>query len=71
VKAEESTKVELGRLEELDLSYVDLRPLAVCAHCNAIVCTYVLERVDALGGLLDLAADDLGDQLLGELGKSA
>jgi hypothetical protein len=33
--------------------------------------TYVLEGVDALGGLLDLATDDLGDQLLGELGESA
>ena len=33
--------------------------------------THVLERVDALGGLLDLAANDLGDQLLGELSESA
>jgi hypothetical protein len=33
--------------------------------------TYVLEGVDALGGLLDLAADDLGDQLVGELGQGA
>jgi hypothetical protein len=33
--------------------------------------THVLEGVDALGGLLDLAADDLGDQLLGELSQSA
>ena len=33
--------------------------------------TYVLERVDALGGLLDLAADNLGDELGGELGKGA
>ena len=33
--------------------------------------THVLEGVDALGGLLDLAADDLGDQLLGELGEGA
>lgn len=33
--------------------------------------TYVLERVDALGGLLNLTPDDLGDQLLGELGECA
>ena len=33
--------------------------------------THVLEGVDALSRLLDLAADDLGNQLLGELGKSA
>lgn len=33
--------------------------------------THVLEGVDALGGLLNLAADDLGDQLLGELGQGA
>lgn len=33
--------------------------------------TYVLEGVDALGGLLDLAADDLRDELLSELGQGA
>jgi hypothetical protein len=54
VEVEESTEVELGCLEELDLADVD-----------------VLERVDALGGLLDLAADDLGDELLGKLGEGA
>ena len=51
VEVKESTEVELGRLEELDLADVD-----------------VLERVDALGGLLDLAA---GDELLGKLGEGA
>jgi hypothetical protein len=35
------------------------------------LCTYVLERVDALGGLLNLAANDLGNELLGQLCKSA
>jgi len=35
------------------------------------MCTYVLEGVDALGGLLDVTTDDLGDQLLGELGEGA
>jgi hypothetical protein len=54
VETEEGTKVELGCLEELDLSDVN-----------------VLERVDALGGLLNLAANDLGDELLGELGEGA
>lgn len=54
METEESTKIKLGCLEELDLSDVD-----------------VLERVDALSGLLDLAADNLWDELLGELGKSA
>lgn len=33
--------------------------------------TYVLERVDTLSGLLNLAANDLGDELRGELGKGA
>lgn len=33
--------------------------------------TYILERVDALCGLLDLAADNLGNQLGGELLQSA
>jgi hypothetical protein len=36
-----------------------------------VYCTYVLERVDALGGLLDLATNDLGNKLLGELGEGA
>lgn len=35
------------------------------------LCTYVLQRVDTLGSLLDLAANDLWNELLGELGKSA
>ena len=33
--------------------------------------THVLEGVDALGGLLNLATNDLGNQLLGELSQSA
>ncbi len=33
--------------------------------------TYVLEWVDALGSLLNLAADNLWDELGGELGKGA
>ncbi len=43
-----------------------------CCSCRSSVwITHVLEGVDALGGLLDLAANDLGDQLLGELSQSA
>lgn len=37
----------------------------------ACVSTYVLERVDALGGLLDLAANDLRDELVGQLLQGA
>jgi hypothetical protein len=33
--------------------------------------TYVLERVDALGSLLNLATNDLGDELLRQLGERA
>lgn len=33
--------------------------------------TYVLERVNALGSLLDLTSDDLGDELAGELLQGA
>lgn len=33
--------------------------------------THILERVDALGGLLNLATDDLGNQLGGELCEGA
>ena len=33
--------------------------------------THVLERVDALGGLLNLAANDLGNELGGKLGEGA
>ena len=33
--------------------------------------TYVLEGVDALSGLLNLTTNDLGNQLLGELGEGA
>jgi hypothetical protein len=71
VQTEESTKVELGCLEELDLSDVDLYRISLCLPSMSTANTYVLEGVDALGGLLDLATDDLGDELLGELGQGA
>jgi hypothetical protein len=45
--------------------------LAAVRLIAGVSSTHVLERVDALGGLLDLAANDLGDQLLGELSQSA
>jgi len=38
---------------------------------HVLYTTYVLERVDALGRLLNLASNDLWDQLCGELAKSA
>jgi hypothetical protein len=53
VKSEQSSEVELGLLEQLDLSDVD-----------------VLQRVDVLSGLLNLSANNLGDELGGELSKS-
>lgn len=54
VQSHQGTKVELGGLEQLNLSDVD-----------------VLERVDALSGLLNLAANDLGNELGGKLGEGA
>lgn len=73
MQTEEGTKVELGCLKELDLADVDLKNLSDAANSDIryVWGTHVLEGVDALGGLLDLAADDLGDQLLGELGEGA
>lgn len=70
MKTEESAQVELGCLEELDLAHVDLR-LVSSVSTLAIQATYVLERVDALGSLLDLATDDLRDELLRQLSERA
>jgi hypothetical protein len=36
-----------------------------------MMCTYILQRVDTLSSLLNIATDDLGDELLGELGEGA
>lgn len=41
------------------------------SHRRPVVDTYVLERVDSLCSLLDLAADNLRDELGGKLGKGA
>lgn len=38
---------------------------------ETIFSTHVLQRVDALGSFLDFAANDLGDELSGELGEGA
>lgn len=54
VESHQSTEVELGRLQQLDLADVN-----------------VLQGVDALGGLLDLTANDLGDELRSELRQGA
>lgn len=72
VESEKSTKVELGLLEELELADVDLLCVSL-EHLDPRFpsITYVLEGVDALGSLLNLAANDLGDELLGELSKGA
>jgi hypothetical protein len=50
---------------------VDLCCISLCLPLSFTADTYVLERVDTLGGLLNLATDDLGDQFLGELSKGA
>ena len=40
--------------------------------CNILIySTYILEGVDALGSLLNLATNDFRDELLGKLGKRA
>lgn len=71
METEESTQVELGRLEKLDLSHMDLRLLAYTTTIPMVPVTYILERVDALGGLLDLASDNLRNELLGQLSECA
>ena len=69
------TEVELGSLEELDLADVDLKGvLVLCprSHCfSDQMKTYVAKGVDALGGLLDLTAHNLRNELGGELAESA
>lgn len=54
VQVQESTEVELGGLEELNLANVN-----------------VLQRVDALGRLLNLPSNNFGDELGCELGQGA
>lgn len=73
VQSHQGTKVELGGLEQLNLSDVDLeivRPSDSCVTEDNYS-THVLERVDALSGLLNLAANDLGNELGGKLGEGA
>ena len=73
VEAEESAQVELGGLEELDLADVDLNVLLEQDSSANLrpENTYVTEGVDALGGLLDLTAHNLRDELGGELATPA
>jgi hypothetical protein len=75
VQRQQSTQVELGLLQHLDLANVDLRKLLVgCTlPSDGVVgrVTHVLQGVDALGGLLNLAANDLRDQLGGQLLQGA
>jgi len=79
VESHEGTKVELGLLEELDLADVDL-PCMLATVADRPKqhyprqkpwSTYVLEGVNALGGLLDLAANNLRDELRDELVEGA
>lgn len=77
MQSEESTEVELGRLEELNLANVDLYT-CVLANPNIYPSlqswgekTNILQGVDALGGLLDLTSNNLGDELVGELRQGA
>ena len=69
------TEVELGSLEELDLADVDLQGvLVLCPRSHYFsdqMKTYVAKGVDALGGLLDLTAHNLRNELGGELAESA
>lgn len=81
VQGKQSAQVELGGLEELDLADVDLemaqqKKLTRLAHTPIGIGTlgknaYVLQGVDALGGLLNLTTNHLGDELVGELRQSA
>jgi hypothetical protein len=50
---------------------VDLQNVSRGSPLLSTVQTYVLERVDSLCGLLDLATDDLGDELGCECGQGA
>lgn len=43
----------------------------ILRNSSPCYCTHVLERVDALGGLLDFTSNHLGDELLGELVQGA
>jgi hypothetical protein len=72
VQVQESTEVELGGLEELDLADVNLKIFSITvknASCRRS--THVLERVDALGGLLNLPSNNFRDELGCELGQGA
>ena len=74
VEVQERTEVELGRLEELNLADVDLETPLVSIHVGRVgskQVTNILQRVDTLGGLLNLTANDLGDQLGRELSQGA
>lgn len=74
VESQEGTQVELGGLEQLNLANVDLKricQITAPATDDGGKGTYILQGVDALGGLLDLTTNDLRDELVGELRQSA
>lgn len=73
MEVKEGAEVELGCLQELDFADVNLRDVntVISSPRRLVVDTYVLERVDSLCSLLDLAADNLRDEFGGKLGKGA
>lgn len=73
MEVKKSAEVELGCLQELDFADVNLSDVntVTSSHRQPAIDTYVLKRVDSLCSLLDLAADNLRDELGGKLGKGA
>ena len=74
MEVEKGTEIELGRLEQLDLSHMHLEKFQlVCGSKSShhYITTYVLKGIDALCRLLDFASNDFWDELGGELGKGA
>lgn len=75
VKSHQSTQIELGSLQKFNLADVYLchmlAPASYLDLTRKSLLSYVLQRVNALGRLLNLAADDLGNELRGELSEGA
>ena len=77
MESEKTTKVKFGRLDELYLADVNLYsvrqypPIFMGLVVKKDRSTYILERIDALGRLFDLTADDFRNQFGDQLGQSA
>jgi hypothetical protein len=65
VQCQQSTKIELGCFEELDLANVDLQELD--KHRKMMWDAYILQRVDAVCCLFNLTSKCLRDQLSDQL----